>query len=82
MAEVGGSVGSVGTVAAAVVDVPPDCGVVADAPVAVVDVTAADEAASVDASLQDFLKLILTNLCIREMRNVGLGALYRSMIFM
>jgi hypothetical protein len=45
-------VGSVGTVAVADV-VPPDCGVVADAPLAVVDVPAV-EAASVDASLQDF----------------------------
>jgi hypothetical protein len=64
-------VGSVGTVAAAVDVVPPDCGVVADAPLAVVDVTAAVEAASVDASLHDFLKLILTKLCIREMKKVG-----------
>ena len=45
--------GSVGTVAAAVDVVTPDSGVVADAPVAVVDVAAAVEAVSV-GSLQDF----------------------------
>jgi hypothetical protein len=47
-------VGSVGTVAAAVDVVTPDSGVVADAPVAVVDVAAAVEAVSVVGSLQDF----------------------------